>query len=268
MSWCIALLLSVSCASALQPSTPPSYLLRASPAALVRTSRGPARPPALCAASAPVPRPSSLLASNSFRVVAATLLITLDITFYTFPLPFLGGYLSDTLGCSPSKIANLVATFTYSALAAGAAVVFLEGRRDAPRTQRQQCARLATAAFVMASVAGAQAVSPTFRVLFLARLVQGAASQFAWAIALAAAASLGPFAGVKATAWVMAGNSLGEVLGPQFGSKLYGIGGVRLPFAAASGLAFLLAGALAASAATLRPAPSSPSTDAAAASPR
>eukprot|EP00966_Prymnesium_polylepis_P260843 6024755-Prymnesium_polylepis.1 len=83
----------------------------------------------------------------------------------------------------------------------------------------------------MASVAGAQAAAPRFGVLFLARLVQGAASQFAWATALATAASLAPFCGVKATAWVMAGNSLGEVLGPQFGSKLFAVGGVRLPFA-------------------------------------
>ncbi|KAL3906847.1 MAG: hypothetical protein SGPRY_010394 [Prymnesium sp.] len=153
---------------------------------------------------------------------------------------------------SHSQIANLVATFTYSALAAGGGIVLLESRRKQPRTQWQQCVALASAAGVMASLAAAQGAFPVYSVLLLARLVQGAVSQFAWATALTAAASLGPLFDVKATAWVMAGNSLGELLGPQFGSKLYSLGGVRLPFLVASGTALLLSSAFSASARALR----------------
>ncbi|KAL1508538.1 hypothetical protein AB1Y20_004637 [Prymnesium parvum] len=238
-------------AGALQPcprlAAPPLPLLAAA-----------ARPPRLCAARlppAPPPRPPSLAERNAFRVLAATLLITLDITFYTFPLPFLADFLSHSLGCPPAKVATLVATFTYSALAAGAAIVVMEGRRRSPRRAAQQCVALAAAAALMGSVAAAQAAVPRYAVLLVARLVQGAVSQFAWATALAAAASLAPLADVKATAWVMAGNSLGELLGPQFGSKLYAWGGVRLPFAVASAMAFLLAGAFGSSAVALRDAP-------------
>lgn len=220
-------------------------------------ARGPARrvgkrgsTTAICVATEGAEPP--LPASNAFRVIAATLLITLDITFYTFPLPFFGDFLSTDLRCSPSSIANLIATFTYSALATGGAIVLMEGRRETPRSERQQCLALASAGLVMASVAAAQALHPTYAVLFIARLVQGATSQFAWSTALAAAASLRPLGNIKATAWVMAGNSLGELTGPQFGSTLYNLGGVRLPFAAASALAFLLAAAFGSSAIALK----------------
>ena len=207
----------------------------------------------LCAAAQPPPSPvRALLSSNAWRVASATLLIMLDITFYTFPLPFLGDFLSAQ-GHTPQQISNLVATFTYTALVAGAAVVAVESTSKTQRTQRQQFVALATVAFVMSAVATAQAVFPRYSVLFFTRLVQGAASQFAWASALAAAASLGPLLGVKATAWVMAGNSLGEVIGPQFGSSLFTRGGVQLPFAAAAVLAGLLSAALLGAAAALKP---------------
>jgi predicted MFS family arabinose efflux permease len=218
-----------------------------------------ARPPVLCAAapapaeSAPLPPRLGLLElarGNTWRVIAATLLILLDITFYTFPLPFLGDYLLST-GTTPAQVANLIAAFTYTGLVAGLLVLVRELKRAQPRTQRQRYVSLAIVAFVMAAVSAAQSIAPTYPVLFGCRLVQGGATQLAWSSALATAASLNPVAGIKATAWVMAGNSLGEVLGPQFGATLFTRGGVRLPFAVASALAASLAAALGLAAASL-----------------
>lgn len=214
-----------------------------------------ARPPILCAdnkAPAPPQRHGLLeiAGSNAWRVISATLLILLDITFYTFPLPFLGDYLLST-GTTPKQVANLIAAFTYTGLAAGLLVLVRELKRAVPRTQRQRCISLAIVASIMAVVSAAQSMAPTYPVLFCCRLVQGGATQLAWSSALATAASLNPVAGIKATAWVMAGNSLGEVLGPQFGATLFTRGGVRLPFAVAAGLAASLAAALGLAAASL-----------------
>ena len=237
---------------------------------LVRAStiglKSPRKPRVLTAAVAR----TGFATSNRFQVACSTFLILLDITFYTFPLPFLADHLTQT-GHHPSEITNLVAAFTYSGLVAGFAILVRELRRTAPRTARQRCQTLAAVACIMAACAGAQALAPTYGVLFATRLVQGAATQVAWCSALATAAGLRPVAGVKATAWIMTGNSLGEVVGPPFGSVLFGLGGVRMPFAVASVLAASLAAALGAAvaglprepvAATEPPGPHPTSTDA------
>ena len=57
-----------------------------------------------------------------------TLLILLDITFYTFPLPFLGDHLAAA-GHSPGQVAQMFASFTYTGLAAGLVVLVRELRR-------------------------------------------------------------------------------------------------------------------------------------------
>ena len=107
----------------------------------------------------------------------------------------------------------------------------------------------------MTACAAAQAVLPVYNVLLLCRLVAGGVSQTVWSFGLALAASLGPVAGIKATAWCMAGNSLGEVLGPLFGSTLFGMGGVRRPYTVAAAVAAAIAGALVAGAAAAPPEP-------------
>ena len=205
----LCLLMIIAKTEALRPIPARPALVSMTPLSPTTVSR--ISPPALCAA-VPHDQPRGLLAlagSNRWRVVSATLLIMLDITFYTFPLPFLGDFLIST-GHTSVQVANLVAAFTYSGLVAGLWVLVRELRRAKPRTQRQRYIALSTTALVMAAGAAAQAAVPTYAVLFAARLVQGGATQFAWSSALATAASLSPVGGVKATAWVMAGNSLGE----------------------------------------------------------
>ena len=255
------LLLFLSSTAALRPLGPHSHIQSFPRTALTqRTSACRTGSTSLCA-SQPDRKGHAkwitICSSNSFRVVSATLLIVLDITFYTFPLPFLGDHILRS-GRTPAEYASLVAAFTYSGLVAGLAILVREIRRVSARTPRQRMATLAGVACIMAAGSAAQAILPSYSVLCGARLLQGGATQVAWSTALATAATLGPVAGVKPTAWIMAGNSVGEVIGPQFGARFFSMGGVRLPFAVASGLAALLAVALGSTASSLPREPAPP----------
>ena len=144
----------------------------------------------------------------------------------------------------------LLASTSYAALFIGSdCLVLVESRRRVPRSERRFLFLIAACAVAMTACAAAQAVLPVYNVLLLCRLVAGGVSQTVWSFGLALAASLGPVAGIKATAWCMAGNSLGEVLGPLFGSTLFGMGGVRRPYTVAAAVAAAIAGALAGAAA-------------------
>jgi hypothetical protein len=107
----------------------------------------------------------------------------------------------------------------------------------------------------MCVACAAQAARPTFGVIYFCRIVQGALSQLAWFLSLAFAASLGPVGGTSAIAWVMVGNSVGEVAGPVFGAALFAAGGFRLPYAVTAGLSLALAAGLFASAGAEPPDP-------------
>ena len=193
---------------------------------------------------------SSWAASNAWLVISLGLLLLLDICFYTFPLPFLGEHLMQ-LGHTSADIAQLVASFTYTGLVA-AVVVLVRSFKSPRRTLSHRYATLAGVTLAVAAGAFAQALSPSYPVILIGRLVQGAGAQLAWSNAQVAAASLGPVAGIKASAMVMGGASLGEVVGPQFGARCFSLGGVRWPFGIAAALAAMLSTALACSAAALR----------------
>ena len=248
----ILLLAALAPAIALTPRCPPRLAARRSTAPLL-------------SAASPAP-PVPLIRRNSYRVATVTSLIALDILFYAFPLPFLPQHLSAA-GHSAASISMLLASTSYAALFVGSGLVLVESRRRVPRSERRFLFLIAACAVAMTACAAAQAVLPVYNVLLLCRLVAGGVSQTVWSFGLALAASLGPVAGIKATAWCMAGNSLGEVLGPLFGSTLFGMGGVRRPYTVAAAVAAAIAGALVAGAAAAPPEPPAAEADAAAAEP-
>ena len=248
----ILLLAALAPAIALTPRCPPRLAARRSTAPLL-------------SAASPAP-PVPLIRRNSYRVATVTSLIALDILFYAFPLPFLPQHLSAA-GHSAASISMLLASTSYAALFVGSGLVLVESRRRVPRSERRFLFLIAACAVAMTACAAAQAVLPVYNVLLLCRLVAGGVSQTVWSFGLALAASLGPVAGIKATAWCMAGNSLGEVLGPLFGSTLFGMGGVRRPYTVAAAVAAAIAGALVAGAAAAPPEPPAAEVDAAAAEP-
>ena len=236
----ILLLAAITPSDALTPRCPPRLAVRRSTAPLLN-------------AASPAP-PVPLIRRNSYRVATVTSLIALDILFYAFPLPFLPQHLSAA-GHSAASISMLLASTSYAALFVGSGLVLVESRRRVPRSERRFLFLIAACAVAMTACAAAQAVLPVYNVLLLCRLVAGGVSQTVWSFGLALAASLGPVAGIKATAWCMAGNSLGEVLGPLFGSTLFGMGGVRRPYTVAAAVAAAIAGALVAGAAAAPPEP-------------
>ena len=248
----ILLLAALAPVIALTPRCPPRLAARRSTAPLL-------------SAASPAP-PVPLIRRNSYRVATVTSLIALDILFYAFPLPFLPQHLSAA-GHSAASISMLLASTSYAALFVGSGLVLVESRRRVPRSERRFLFLIAACAVAMTACAAAQAVLPVYNVLLLCRLVAGGVSQTVWSFGLALAASLGPVAGIKATAWCMAGNSLGEVLGPLFGSTLFGMGGVRRPYTVAAAVAAAIAGALVAGAAAAPPEPPAAEVDATAAEP-
>ena len=248
----ILLLAALTPSTALTPRCPPRLAARRSTAPLL-------------SAASPAP-PVPLIRRNSYRVATVTSLIALDILFYAFPLPFLPQHLSAA-GHSAASISMLLASTSYAALFVGSGLVLVESRRRVPRSERRFLFLIAACAVAMTACAAAQAVLPVYNVLLLCRLVAGGVSQTVWSFGLALAASLGPVAGIKATAWCMAGNSLGEVLGPLFGSTLFGMGGVRRPYTVAAAVAAAIAGALVAGAAAAPPEPPAAEADVAAAEP-
>ena len=248
----ILLLAALTPAIALTPRCPPRLAARRSTTPLL-------------SAASPAP-PVPLIRRNSYRVATVTSLIALDILFYAFPLPFLPQHLSAA-GHSAASISMLLASTSYAALFVGSGLVLVESRRRVPRSERRFLFLIAACAVAMTACAAAQAVLPVYNVLLICRLVAGGVSQTVWSFGLALAASLGPVAGIKATAWCMAGNSLGEVLGPLFGSTLFGMGGVRRPYTVAAAVAAAIAGALVAGAAAAPPEPPAAEAEDAAAEP-
>jgi DHA1 family solute carrier family 18 vesicular amine transporter 1/2 len=74
-------------------------------------------------------------------------------------------------------------------------------------------------------------------VLFLARMIQGAADAMTWVVGFALIADLyGPDERGRAMGLTMAGSMSGFIVGPFLGGWLYEIGGIRLPFLAVTGL--------------------------------
>jgi predicted MFS family arabinose efflux permease len=84
------------------------------------------------------------------------------------------------------------------------------------------------------------AFSDRLWLLFVARMLQGAADAVAWVVGFALIADLyGGEERGRAMGLVMAGSSFGVILGPFLGGWLYERGGIRLPFLLVAALAVL-----------------------------
>jgi multidrug resistance protein len=84
------------------------------------------------------------------------------------------------------------------------------------------------------------AYAQSLPMLFVARLLQGAADGMTWIVGFAMIADLyGPDERGRAMGLAMAGSTLGIIVGPLIGGWLYEIGGIRLPFVVVSGLAVI-----------------------------
>ena len=93
----------------------------------------------------------------------------------------------------------------------------------------------------LAALAGATvlfAYAQSLPMLFLARMLQGAADAVTWVVGFALIADLyGEDERGRAMGLAMGGSSLGFIIGPLVGGWLYEIGGIRMPFLVVAALA-------------------------------
>ncbi|HJZ77791.1 MAG TPA: MFS transporter [Vicinamibacterales bacterium] len=157
-----------------------------------------------------------------------------DITAYSIAVPVLPD-LSRRLGASPTMIGFLFASFGVTLLTVSVPMGAVSDRIGRRAPMVGGLVALAAATLLFASAA-------SLPVLFVARLVQGAADAITWVVGFAliadryAADERGRVTGV-----VMSGTSFAFMIGPSIGGWLYEIGGIRLPFLFVTGLAVVSA---------------------------
>mmetsp|Transcript_79996 Transcript_79996/g.126273 ORF Transcript_79996/g.126273 Transcript_79996/m.126273 type:complete len:516 (-) Transcript_79996:76-1623(-) len=184
-----------------------------------------------------------ILTAPALKVLSVTILVSLDVMFYSFPLPFLPDLLSS-FGKTNSQMAGLASTYSYSALFTGIILLVFQGYQKHQLADRDCWRILAVAAAFMTIISFAQATYPTYAIILTTRCLQGAVSQFCWTYALALGMRLPSLLRASCVAWISSGESIGELSGPWFGSVLYQLGGVHCPFIAASIIMFLNASLL------------------------
>ena len=85
-------------------------------------------------------------------------------------------------------------------------------------------------------------LAPTFYLLLLGRLFQGAAAAATWTAGLALIAEHFPEKRVEMIGYALMGSTAGSLLGPIIGGSLYEVGGYVLPFAVTGVLVAIDAG--------------------------
>jgi multidrug resistance protein len=153
-----------------------------------------------------------------------------DLVAYSVAVPVLPDY-ATRFDASPTLIGLLFASFGLTLL-----VLSIPMGAVSDRIGRKGPMMFGLALLAVATLAFAYADS--LAMLFVARLLQGAADGMTWIVGFALIADLyGPEERGRAMGLAMAGSSLGIIIGPVLGGWLYEIGGLRLPFLFVAALA-------------------------------
>jgi MFS transporter, DHA1 family, solute carrier family 18 (vesicular amine transporter), member 1/2 len=162
-------------------------------------------------------------------ITAATLT---DLVAYSVAVPVLPDY-ATRFDASPTMIGVLFASFGVTLLVLSIPLGAISDRigRKGPMIAGLALLAASTLAF---------AYSQSLPMLFVARLLQGAADGMTWIVGFAMIADLyGPEERGRAMGLAMAGSTLGIIIGPAIGGWLYEIGGIRLPFLFVAAMALL-----------------------------
>jgi len=161
-----------------------------------------------------------------------------DIVAYSVAVPVLPD-LSRRLGASPTTIGLLFASFGVTLLLLSIPTGALSDRTGRKLPLVSGLVALAAATLMFAFETG-------LPLLFVARLVQGAADAITWVVGFALIADLyGPHERGRVTGIVMAGASFGFMIGPSIGGWLYEMGGIKLPFVTVAIMSLVAAAAIA-----------------------
>ena len=155
-----------------------------------------------------------------------------DLVAYSVAVPVLPAY-AERFEAGPATIGLLFASFGVTLLVLSVPMGAISDRigRKGPMIVGLALLAASTIAFAYAQ---------SLMMLFVARLIQGAADGITWIVGFAMIADLyGPDERGRAMGLAMAGSNLGVIIGPALGGWLYEIGGIRLPFLAVAALALV-----------------------------
>jgi len=176
--------------------------------------------------------------SRAAAVALVTAACYNDIVAYSIAVPVLPD-LSRRLGASPTTIGLLFASFGVTLLLLSIPTGALSDRTGRKLPLVSGLVALAAATLMFAFETG-------LPLLFVARLVQGAADAITWVVGFALIADLyGPHERGRVTGIVMAGASFGFMIGPSIGGWLYEMGGIKLPFVTVAIMSLVAAAAIA-----------------------
>jgi MFS transporter, DHA1 family, solute carrier family 18 (vesicular amine transporter), member 1/2 len=155
-----------------------------------------------------------------------------DLVAYSVGVPVLPDF-ATRFNASPTTIGLLFASFGVSLLTLSVPMGAFSDRlgRKQPMIAALLLLALSTIAFAYAA---------SLPMLFIARILQGAADAMTWIVGFAMIADLySPDERGRAMGLAMAGSTAGIIIGPVLGGWLYQIGGIRLPFLVVAAMALV-----------------------------
>ena len=165
-------------------------------------------------------------------LIVVTLAIFTDMLVYGLVVPILPGYASS-LGVSQTAIGLLFACYAIALFVATPVFGILSDKIGRKGPMLWGLLGLAGSTLLYAN-------ANQFRMLVLARSLQGVSAAITWTAGFALLADLFPSQERgRVMGIALAGQSIGTLLGPTVGGFLYQLGGYKLPFLAATGLAVI-----------------------------
>jgi len=170
--------------------------------------------------------------SRSLVLAAITTATFTDLVAYSVAAPVLPNY-AEKFNATPTTVGLLFASFGVTLLTCSIPMGALSDRMGRKNPMMFALGLLAAATTLFA-------YAGSLPVLFLARMMQGAADAMTWVVGFALIADLyGAHERGRAMGLTMAGSMSGFIVGPFIGGWLYEIGGIRLPFLAVTALALV-----------------------------
>jgi DHA1 family solute carrier family 18 vesicular amine transporter 1/2 len=174
------------------------------------------------------PRPYS----RSLVLACITTATFTDLVAYSVAVPVLPDY-AQRFHASPTWVGMLFGSF-------GVALLMLSIPMGAISDRLGRKGPMIGALALLAGATLLFAYAQSLAMLFVARMLQGAADAVTWVVGFALIADLyGEDERGRAMGLAMGGSTLGFIIGPLVGGWLYELGGIRLPFLVVAGLAVL-----------------------------
>ena len=173
---------------------------------------------------------NSIRGGRSTALFVVSFAVFVDLMVYGLMIPVLPGYASD-VGASRGTLGLLLGTFGIAVVATTPLFGLLSDRFGSKWPMVGGLLGLAASTLLFA-------YAPGLEWLFVARALQGVSSAASWVAGLALLARVYPASERgRAMGIAVAGTALGTLLGPPLGGFLYDLGGERLPFLVAAGIA-------------------------------